>query len=394
MSIPVSKTQANGVGTRRVIPCLVLALACALGSSWLLGMPDGSGRVHALSPKLQELQEAAAGKLAAVLARDPAQRLTKCVRHAEGQLLGAETVAPPSRNGSLYVPDRDGSVYRFDPVTNGSYVRTATVANLGRGRPLGYILLEHTEAALPLMESFWLLPDSPGPMLIVADALQGLVQLELGSGKVSLLTPLHSANDLDVDPTDHSKMYFSVSTTFPVELVYGDDEKPRYDTMDWYFRCAARGDTTGRLLSYNRKSGKTAELVTGLSFANGVAVSADGSFVLVVESNGFRILRVWVRGKLAGNVETFAQGLPGFPDSMSRSADGKSFFVAIIAPHTPALKLMRSRLARGLLARLPRWLVHKLKVPLGLVLQLRASDGEVIGVFADAETKHVRPVSI
>jgi hypothetical protein len=194
MSIPVPKAMANGASTRRIFPALALALACALARSWLLTMPggvggggggggcmggvpyltppyplDGSGCVHEPSPELGELQEAAAGKLAVILAQDPAQRLATCVRHAEGLLLGAETgelcqlemqclllirwlpystpviplwplppsppVAPPLRNGSLFVPDRDGNVHRLDPVADGARPLRTRPARSLRTRP-------------------------------------------------------------------------------------------------------------------------------------------------------------------------------------------------------------------------------------------------------------------
>ncbi|KAG8458576.1 hypothetical protein KFE25_003111 [Diacronema lutheri] len=340
-------------------------LAAALGGTFLFTMPDGSGPVLALRPELVALQHAAAGKLAPVLARDPEQRLRACARHASGQIHGPETVAAPARNGSLYLINRDNAVRRADPAAGGSYaLARGDVAHLGPGRAGGNVV--------------------DGERLLVADDLKGLVELDLRTGRASLLTPRHSANDLDLHPSDppgRARILFSRSTVFPILPARGAHSA--YDAMDWYVRCALRGDATGGLYEYNAATLETTELLAGLAFANGAAYSADGAFALVAESSAFRVLRVWLRGANAGAVETFAQGLPGFPDGISRSADGHSFWLAIVAPYSPVVPLLRFRLVRGLLAR-ARPLLNMLKRPLGLVLQLRASDGELIAVYADA----------
>jgi hypothetical protein len=72
----------------------------------------------------------------------------------------------------------------------------------------------------------------------------------------------------------------------------------------------------GRLLSYGGlstadrsggagPSGGLVELLSGIFYANGVALSASGDFVLVVETLGLRVLRLWLEGPRAGQVETF-----------------------------------------------------------------------------------------
>ena len=57
-----------------------------------------------------------------------------------------------------------------------------------------------------------------------------------------------------------------------------------------------QGTTTGRLLSYNPKSKKTHVLADGFFYANGVALSPDESFVLVVETLSVTIHKYWLKG--------------------------------------------------------------------------------------------------
>ena len=60
--------------------------------------------------------------------------------------------------------------------------------------------------------------------------------------------------------------------------------------------ASVQGTTTGRLLSYNPKTKKTHVLADGLFYANGVALSPDESFVLVVETLSVTIHKYWLKG--------------------------------------------------------------------------------------------------
>jgi sugar lactone lactonase YvrE len=91
----------------------------------------------------------------------------------------------------------------------------------------------------------------------------------------------------------------------------------------------ALGDETGRLLRYDRRSRRVAVLQAGLSYPNGVAVSADATHVVVAHTALCELRRYWVRGARAGTSETFAE-LPGYPDNVR--ADGRGgYWVALSA---------------------------------------------------------------
>jgi sugar lactone lactonase YvrE len=53
---------------------------------------------------------------------------------------------------------------------------------------------------------------------------------------------------------------------------------------------------TGRLLTYDPATGATHVLATGLWFANGVALAADESFVVVGSTFSARLYRHWLQG--------------------------------------------------------------------------------------------------
>ncbi|XP_058068241.1 protein STRICTOSIDINE SYNTHASE-LIKE 10-like, partial [Magnolia sinica] len=86
------------------------------------------------------------------------------------------------------------------------------------------------------------------------------------------------------------------------------------------------GDRTGRLLKYDPRSKEVTVLLEGLAFGNGVAISKDSTFLLIVETTTQRILRFWLQGSKAGALEVFTQ-LSGYPDNIKRNPRGE-FWVA------------------------------------------------------------------
>lgn len=156
------------------------------------------------------------------------------------------------------------------------------------------------------------------------------------------------------------------------------------------------GDKTGRLLKYNISSNEVTVLLRGLAFANGVALSKDHSFVLVAETTTCRILRLWLHGPNAGNIDTFAE-LPGFPDNIRRNSKGE-FWVALHAKTTPFSRWMISNTWFGkFLLKLPLSFkkLHALLVGgKDYATALRLSEGgEILEVLEDSDGKSVKFIS-
>src|SRR3546814_19085889 len=93
----------------------------------------------------------------------------------------------------------------------------------------------------------------------------------------------------------------------------------------------------------------------GLHFANGVAVGPGASYLLVSETNEYRIWRYWLKGVRAGQQEIFADNLPGFPDNLS--IDDGHVWQAMYAPRHDALDALADRpTLRKLAYRLQKFL--------------------------------------
>ena len=176
--------------------------------------------------------------------------------------------------------------------------------------------------------------------------------------------PLRMTNDLDIGPD--GTIYFSESST------------ETSDTMADLLEH--RGN--GRLLAFHPETGETEVLLSGLYYANGVAVSANGSFVLVVETTEYRVRRLWLSGPRAGENEVLIENLPGFPDGLSRD-DEDLFWVALMTPRNGFVDWALERpWIRRVAARLPLSLFAGAAPRYGFVLAFDV-DGNVVHNLQD-----------
>jgi hypothetical protein len=158
--------------------------------------------------------------------------------------------------------------------------------------------------------------------IYVADSPKGLLKISQ-TGSVEVLTnacnnkPITFADDLDFGP-DSTIIFSEASDKFPDKIYMLD-----------FFEHGANGS----LFSYSLKTKKTERLLDGLHFANGVAVSRDGSYVLVNDMTEYRMLKYFLSGEKKGKTEVFLDNLPGFPDGVNRSHDG-TIWVSMPSPRS------------------------------------------------------------
>jgi sugar lactone lactonase YvrE len=237
-----------------------------------------------------------------------------------GLALGPEATAIDAR-GRVHTGTSDGRILRLDPA-RGLF---EPVASTG-GRPLG-------------------LAFDPSGRLLVCDAVKGLLAVS-PSGEIAVLATGHGGVSFgftdDVDVAADGTAYFSdASSRFGIGHA-------REDLVEHAGR--------GRLLAWHPETGKTELLLSGLQFANGVALAGDGSYVLVAETGAYRITRYWLAGPRRGTSDPFFENLPGLPDNVTWSPERRAFWVALFSPRVPALDLLAEHpFLRRAILRLPLW---------------------------------------
>ncbi|MBK3562547.1 SMP-30/gluconolactonase/LRE family protein [Streptomyces sp. MBT62] len=223
--------------------------------------------------------------------------------------VGPEDVVADAR-GRVLTGVEDGRILRLDGLIDPEAVRVETLADTG-GRPLGLELL-------------------PDDALLVADSERGLLRVDLGNGSVRVLAdsvagePMRGCSNV-VALSDGSAYFTVFSLRYPIDQWIGD---------------IVEHTGTGRLLRLAPGADSPEVLLDGLQFANGLAASADESFLVVAETGARRLTRYWLTGPKTGLSESFADDLPGMPDNLWRGGPDGPIWVALAGPRVPPLELL------------------------------------------------------
>jgi sugar lactone lactonase YvrE len=230
---------------------------------------------------------------------------------------GPEDVVVGS-DGLIYTGLLDGRILSVAP-TDGA---VREVAKTG-GRPLG---LEATTDG----------------RLLICDSPKGLLELDLKTGALKTLVTHDRSEPLifcsNVIAAPDGDLFFTISSM-------------RYTFHDWK-KDFVENVPTGRV--YRRAAdGTLTRLMDGLRFANGLVQASDGKSLIVAETAGRRLHRLWLAGAHAGANEVIAE-LPGFPDNLCADEDGM-IWVAFASEPNPMLDSLYKLpfFLRRLAARLP-----------------------------------------
>jgi len=241
-------------------------------------------------------------------------------------------------DGRLYTGVLSGAVLRMNPDGTG----IETVVNTG-GRPLGMAF-------------------DPEGHLVVADAVKGLLAVA-ADGSVTVL-----ADHVGADPilfadavvvAGNGRIYFTDASRRFSPKGIGTLEAALLDIME--HSC------TGRVLEYQPPTRELRVVMSGLCFPNGVALSGDQARLFIAETGEYRVwkvdvnaealdARVAARDPVNPNARVVIANLPGFPDNLTRDADGR-LWTGFTAPRSavidamsgwPGLRAMSQRLPKSM----------------------------------------------
>lgn len=252
-----------------------------------------------------------------------------------GSEFGPEHIAVGPDN-KLYAAMTSGNLLRMD--LDGAHQEI--FANT-RGRVLGFDF------------------DEDGRM-VAADAMKGLLIID-ADGRVSVLTDR-------VSPDDPVRYANSVVVA-PDGTIYFTDASTRFSPAEWGGTYEAsvldilEQAASGRVLAYAPASASTRVVAQGFSFANGIALSADGQTLFVAETGRYRIWRIDSHARDldiqsgSSQAAVLFDNLPGYPDNLMRGRDGR-IWVGLFRPRNPAADgLSQKPFMRKVLLRMPRSLL-------------------------------------
>lgn len=280
---------------------------------------------------------------------DPVER-SDAPYDGSGLLDGVEHIVVPGHGpedpllddeGRLYVGVEDGRILRRDAEGDRWVVLADT-----RGRPLG---LE------------WL-PDGD---LLVCDAEVGLLRVPREGGNVEVM----------VSHVDGNRLVLCNNATVEDDGTVWFTESTRCNPLDDYVGDVLEHNGSGRLLRRD-PDGTVEEVLSGLSFANGVTLVGDDE-LWVAETAAYAIHRVQRTGPRAGTSTPVTTGLPGYPDNLSTGADG-TIWAPLPNPRNDIgdrVKGMHTAV-REVVRRIPEAIRQRLVVPYARVLGF-APDGTV-----------------
>jgi sugar lactone lactonase YvrE len=139
----------------------------------------------------------------------------------------------------------------------------------------------------------------------------------------------------------------------------------------------------GGLFSYNPETKAIKTLIEGTYFGNGVVVSKNQEYLLMVETTKYRVLKYWLVGEKAGETEVFIDNLPGFPNGLSIREDG-SYWLGYSTKRNEALDNIHPKTGmKKLVYGLPEFMQPK-AVPFGMVMNI-SEKGEILESLFDSE---------
>ena len=302
-------------------------------------------------------------------------KLEKFTKLTMGEFSGPEA-AIEMPNGDVVATSHEGWVVKWSP----GATEAEPLVDAG-GRALG---LDHDQNG-----NIWL-----------ADAYIGLVKMSPDGNLETVLDevdgiPLLYADDIAITP--NGKMYFSdASTRFSAKKYGGTLAASLLDINEH--------SDNGRILEYDPVTGQSRTIMDELTFANGVASSPSGDFILVAETGEYRVHKYWLAGEKAGSSEVIIENLPGFPDNIHIGKNGR-YWVGLTSPRSQILDdLAGNTFMRKVIQRLPAFMRPNV-VNYGLVFaidengnvlaNLQSPSGSVYATTGVAETdEHIYVTSL
>lgn len=209
--------------------------------------------------------------------------------------------------------------------------------------------------------------------LIAADAMRGLLAIEaaLAGGNDKKIVVL--ADKVSVEGKDDPIRYADAVVVARDGKMYFTDASRRFGPKEWggTFNASVldilEHASTGHVLVYDPATAMTRVVMSDLSFANGLALSADEKSLFVAETGEYRVWKIAIDTRdlsaktivgatdaKPGQARIVLSNLPGYPDNLMRGMNGR-IWVGLVKPRSATGDALAAKpFARKVTMRLPR----------------------------------------
>ncbi|CAD5225348.1 unnamed protein product [Bursaphelenchus xylophilus] len=289
-------------------------------------------------------------------------------------VLKGEIVNPECQvihNGAIYTGSVTGHLYK---IVNDKIVK---VIDVSKDNPK----CKYNLCSVPLGMRYW-----KDEKVVYADAMLGIFVADFKTGEIKQVFT--------------SRTYIGGWThLFPDDFDFIDEETIIFTDMnpkcgfERHIVCFFEYIKDGRVITLNLNTGAWEVIAKDLLTPNGVVAHPDKQSALVSSTSASQILRIFYKGPKKGQVEVFADGLPGIPDNIRQSSSGKSFWIAFYESSVNGERPLYQRWSeypklRKLLAMLPehfRYISATLFSSKEKVIIEMDFDGKIVSSLHDPE---------
>lgn len=217
--------------------------------------------------------------------------------------------------------------------------------------------------------------DKTGDNLYVLDAYTGIKQINMKSKKVTNVFditkgPVAGRNIIFLDD-------FALKETTQGNIFYITDASALYE-VDAVVWSTFTHESTGRVISFNQKTGAINVIAKDLSFANGITLTDDGNHLLVNELNNRRVLKISIKNENTPTVDILIDNLPGFPDNIRRSSrPSETYWLALYEVYS----VDHSNINHKILTHHTYLIPHLVRLALNLASLTRTLESYVGNIF-------------
>ncbi|GMT24930.1 hypothetical protein PFISCL1PPCAC_16227, partial [Pristionchus fissidentatus] len=243
-------------------------------------------------------------------------RLSQSSILLENSVYGPESIAEDPKSGRLYAGLKTGLICEIELNKATNEARILRAVSLSNATDCDGSYKSFTKCGRPLGIRF-----SPTGTLLVVDAYLGLHEIDLVKEKV--FTLVRGGRQIDDSPSSPPLRFLNDVDVLPDGRIVMTECSHRFDDRDFIYEMLEHRPN-GRLLVYNRDKDSLRELISGLYTPNGIVVHRGK--ILLAEMGTARILKF---SPSANSVSVLMDNLPGFPDNMRKSRDGRSIWVGV-----------------------------------------------------------------